>query len=177
MRRLLPKSLFGQTLLVLLAGLIVSNAVGSWLSSADREQAVRAIGGFAVAQRIANLTRLVRDAPPDWRGRIVSALSDRALRVTLSDQPPPMHPGIEDTAASAAVKAYLTEQMSDGAPNGTTPEPRVAVYAPGGPPPFGGFHPRFGHGPMMHGLGGFRDLQVPCSCRTANGCRSPPGCR
>ncbi len=160
MRRFLPKSLFGQTLLILLAGLIVSNAVGSWLYTADREQAVRAIGGFTAAQRIANLTRLVRDAPPDWRERIVSALSDQAFRVTLTDQPPPMHPGFEDTAASQAVKAYLTEQMSDGAPEGATPEPRVAVYAPGGPPPFGGFHPRFGRGPMMHGLGGFRDLQA-----------------
>ena len=114
--------------------------MGSWLYTADREQAVRAIGGFTVAQRIANLTRLVRDAPPEWRGRIVSALSDQAFHVMLSDRPPPLHPGLEDVAASQAVKAYLTEQMTDGAPNGATPEPRVAVYAPGGPP-FGGFHP------------------------------------
>lgn len=159
-RHLLPRSLFGQTLLILLVGLIVSNAVGSWLYTADREQAVRAIGGFAVAQRIANLTRLVRDAPPDWRGRIVSALSDQALRVTLSERPPPLHPGFEDVEASQAVKAYLAEQMANGAPDGAASEPQVAVYAPGGPPPFGGFHPRFGRGPMMHGLGGFRDLQV-----------------
>jgi signal transduction histidine kinase len=157
--RFLPKSLFGQTLLILLAGLLVSNAVGSWLYTADREQAVRAIGGFTVAQRIANLTRLVRDAPPEWRGRIVSALSDQAFHVMLSDRPPPLHPGLEDVAASQAVKAYLTEQMTDGAPNGATPEPRVAVYAPGGPP-FGGFHPHFRRGPMMHGLGNFRDLEV-----------------
>ena len=63
MSRLLPKSLFGQTLLILLAGLIVSHAVGSWIYTADREQAVRAVGGFAAAQRIANLTRLVQEAP------------------------------------------------------------------------------------------------------------------
>ena len=159
MSRFFPKSLFGQTLLILLAGLIVSNAVGSWLYTADREQAVRAIGGFAAAQRIANLTRLVRDAPPEWRGRIVSALSDQAFHVMLSDRPPPLHPGFEDADASQAVKAYLTEQMSDGAANGAAQEPRVAVFAPGGAP-FGGFHPMFGRGPMMHGLGNFRDLQV-----------------
>ena len=159
MRRLLPKSLFGQTLLILLAGLIVSNAVGWWLYKADREQAVRAIGGFAVAQRVANLTRLVRDEPPEWRMRIVTALSDPSFRVTLEDRPPPLHPGLEDVEASQAVKAFLTEQMADGAGQGATPEPRVAVYAPDGPP-FGGFRPHFGPGPMMHGLGGFRDLQV-----------------
>ena len=54
MSRFLPKSLYGQTLLILLAGLIISHAVGSWLYTADREQAVRAVGGFAAAQRIAN---------------------------------------------------------------------------------------------------------------------------
>jgi signal transduction histidine kinase len=157
--RLLPKSLFGQTLLILLAGLIVSNAVGAWLYTSDRAQAVRAIGGFAAAQRIANLTRLVRDAPPDWRGRIVAALSDQTFHVMLTDRPLPPHPGFEDVAAAQAVKTYLTDQMSDGAPNDAAPEPRVVVYVPGGPP-FGGFRPGFGHGPMMHGLGGFRELQV-----------------
>ena len=47
MSRFLPKSLFGQTLLILLAGLIISHAFGSWIYTADREQAVRAVGGFA----------------------------------------------------------------------------------------------------------------------------------
>ena len=88
MNRLLPKSLFGQTLLILLAGLIVSHLVGSWIYTADREQAVRAVGGFAAAQRIANLTRLVQEAPLEWRERIVAALSDQTLRVSLSNQPP-----------------------------------------------------------------------------------------
>ena len=79
MTRLLPKSLFGQTLLILLAGLIVSHAVGSWIYTADREQAVRAVGGFATAQRIANLTRLVQDTPRESRQRIVAALERSEL--------------------------------------------------------------------------------------------------
>ena len=87
MSRLFPRSLFGQTLLILLAGLIVSHAVGSWIYTADREQAVRAVGGFATAQRIANLTRLVQDTPREARQRIVAALSDQSFRVSLSAQP------------------------------------------------------------------------------------------
>ena len=86
MSRLFPRSLFGQTLLILLAGLVVSHAVGSWIYTADREQAVRAVGGFATAQRIANLTRLVQDTPPEARQRIVAALSDQSFRVSLSAQ-------------------------------------------------------------------------------------------
>ncbi|MBI4274297.1 MAG: HAMP domain-containing protein [Rhizobiales bacterium] len=155
MNRFLPKSLFGQTLLILLAGLIISHAVGSWLYTADREQAVRAIGGFAAAQRIANLTRLVQEAPREWRERIVSTLSDQAFRVSLSAQPPATTATLEDDAASLAFKEFLIEQT----PVGTGPQPRVVVFARGRPP-FGGFHPMMARGPMMHGPGGFRDLQV-----------------
>ena len=59
MTRFLPRSLFGQTILILLAGLVASQLLGAWIYSGDREQAVRAVGGLAAAQRIANLTRLV----------------------------------------------------------------------------------------------------------------------
>jgi signal transduction histidine kinase len=155
MSRFLPKSLFGQTLLVLLAGLLISHAVGSWLYTADREQAVRAIGGFAAAQRIANLTRLVQDAPREWRERIVTALSDQTFRVLLLAQAPTLPATYDDDAASLAIKEFLAEQM----PSRAGQEPRVVVSAPAGPP-FGAFPPMMRHGPMMYGLGGFRDLQV-----------------
>ena len=88
MTRLMPRSLFGQTLLVLLAGLIASYAVGSWLFTADREEAVRAVGGYATAQRITNLTRLVQDTPRDQRESLVGALSDQTFRVAILPQAP-----------------------------------------------------------------------------------------
>lgn len=61
MTRLFPQSLFGQTLLILLVGLVASHGVGSWIYTADRGQAVRAVGGFATAQRIVNLARLIQE--------------------------------------------------------------------------------------------------------------------
>ena len=88
MSRFFPKSLFGQTLLILLVGLVISHAIGAWIYAGAREQAVRAIGGFAAAQRVANLSRLVEEAPADWRPRIVQALSDPTFRVALSAEPP-----------------------------------------------------------------------------------------
>jgi signal transduction histidine kinase len=153
MNRFLPKSLFGQTLLVLLAGLIVSHAVGSWIYTADREQAVRAVGGFAAAQRIANLTKLVEEAPREWRGRIIAALSDQSFRVSLSGQVPAIA-ATEDSTVAQVIRAFLAEQLLAGSGR----QPRVSVSAPFGPP-FGGIHP-MGPGPMMHGFGGLRDLQV-----------------
>ena len=166
MSRFLPKSLFGQTLLILLAGLIVSHAVGSWIYTADREHAVRAIGGFTAAQRITNLTRLIQEAPREWRARIVAALSDQTLRVSLANQPPTFGGANENNAISQTIRDFLADQ----APTNSGIQPRVAVSASDGTPfpvwhwkgagPMTGSGPMMGRGPMMHGLGGFRDLQV-----------------
>jgi signal transduction histidine kinase len=161
MTRIVPDSLFGRTLLVLLAGLIISHMAGSWIYTLDREQAVRAVGGFAAAQRITNLARLVQETPRDSRARIVAALSDPTFRVSLSAEPPAMAPAEDDTQVAEAIKAFLVDQLSLG----SAQQPRVSASRPAGPP-FGGWHPMMERGPMMHGFGafgpfgGFRDLQV-----------------
>ncbi len=162
MIRILPKSLFGQTLLILLAGLIISHAAGSWIYTADREQAVRAVGGLVAAQRIANLTRLVQEAPREWRDRIVAALSDQTFRVSLSAQPPRAAVTGTSNAASLAIKEFLVEQMLTAAGR----QPHVVVGTTSDSPSFEGPHSMMGRGPMMHGFGpfgsvrAFRDLQV-----------------
>jgi signal transduction histidine kinase len=161
MSRLLPRSLFGQTLLVLLAGLVVSHAAGWWIYTLDREQAVRAVGGFAAAQRITNLARLVQETPRDARPRIVAALSDPAFRVSLAAQPAAAPRSDDDVQVVRAVRDYLVEQL-DLAPGRA---PRVSASRPAGSDP-AGWHMMMGRGPMMHGFGafgpfaGFRDLQV-----------------
>ena len=161
MSRFLPKSLFGQTLLILLAGLIISHAFGSWIYTADREQAVRAVGGFAAAQRIANLTRLVQEAPHEGRERIVAALSDPTFRVLLSTEPPAIRAANDDAPVAQAIKDFLVDQLSLGPAR----QPRVSAAAPDRTV-FDAWHPMMGRGPMMHGFGafgmfgGFRDLQV-----------------
>ena len=157
MSRLFPRSLFGQTLLILLAGLVVSHAVGSWIYTADRAQAVRAVGGFATAQRIANLTRLVQDTPPETRQRLVAALSDKSFRVSLSAQPLATQSVDDDGYAAQAITEFLVDQLALGPMR----QPRVSASA-SRRPPFAPWH-GMGHGPMMHGFAGFatfRDLQV-----------------
>jgi signal transduction histidine kinase len=163
MNRVLPNSLFGQTLLALLVGLIVSHAAGSWIYTLDREQAVRAVGGFAAAQRITNLARLVEETPRESRERIVAALSDQTFLVALSAQPPAMNPGDDDAQVADAIKDFLVGQLSLGSAR----QPRVSASWPAGSESvFGNMHPMMGRGPMMHGFGafgpfgGFRDLKV-----------------
>ena len=130
MSRLFPRSLFGQTLLVLLAGLIVSHVAGSWIYTADREQAVRAVGGFATAQRIANLTRLVQDTPRETRQRIVVALSDQSFRVSLSAQPVAVQTVDEDVPAATGDQGFPGRSTSLLVP---ARQPRVSASAADGP--------------------------------------------
>jgi hypothetical protein len=172
MTRFLPKSLFGQTLLILLFGLVVSHMVGAWIYAGAREQAVRAIGGFAAAQRVANLSRLVDEAPADWRPRLVQALNDPTFRVTLSTQPPNLPPTDAEDAARA-IEDYVRQQLPDRSDR----QVRAAVFAPAGPraapfgpsiarrPPPGPMRGMAGMGGMMHDMmgpyfGGWRGLQV-----------------
>lgn len=115
MTRFLPCSLFGQTVLILLLGLAVSQFVGAWIHAGDREQAVRAVGGLAAAQRIANLTRLVEEAPTDWRARIVGALSDPTFTVSLSRQAPAFQDGAHQDPVSRAIAAFVAQQLPEGA--------------------------------------------------------------
>ena len=176
MTRFFPKSLFGQTLLILLVGLVISHSIGAWIYAGAREQAVRAIGGFAVAQRVANLSRLVEEAPADWRPRIVQALSDPTFRVALSAQPPQQLQADAEGAA-AAIEDYVRQQL----PALPDRQVRAAVFAPAGGPPGAPFGPPFDRRPfpgpmgepgsmggMMHGMmgpgfgafGAWRGLQV-----------------
>jgi signal transduction histidine kinase len=156
MTRLFPRSLFGQTLLILLGGLILSHGIGSWIYTADREQAVRAVGGFATAQRIANLARLIQEASREARPRIVAALSDQSFRVSLSAGAPSSPDEDGDADVADTIKGYLADRLSLGPER----QPRVWASAVEGPP-FGPWHMGMPHGPMMmRGFAAFRDLQV-----------------
>ncbi len=128
--RYLPKSLFGQTLLILLVGLVVSHLIGAWIYAGAREQAVRAIGGFAAAQRVANLSRLIDDAPADWRPRIVQALNDPTFHVSLSSQPPDPPSTTADGRAEAIRDAVLRQL-----PDWPDRQVRIVVSGPAGATP------------------------------------------
>ena len=108
---------------------MISHAIGAWIYAGAREQAVRAIGGYAAAQRVANLSRLVEEAPADWRPRIVAALSDPTFRVALSAQPPEQLPTDADGAAKA-IEEYVLEQL----PERPDRQVRAAVLEPTGLP-------------------------------------------
>jgi signal transduction histidine kinase len=159
MRRLVPGTLFGQTLLILLAGLAVTLLAGSWIYSSARQEAVRAVGGLAAGQRIANLARLVEDAPAEWGERLVTGSSDPAFEVSLSADQPALTNEEGDTGTATTIAEFLRQQM---------PSRKVLVAVHGvqdGPRGFAMHHgrgPGFGpgmHGPMMRAAMSWRGLQ------------------
>jgi signal transduction histidine kinase len=155
MTRLLPRTLVGQMILILLGGLFASHLAASWIYATDREQAVRAVGGYAVTQRIANLARLIDEAPEDWRGRIVAAAGDPTLRVSLSSRQPTIAAATSDSA-DLAIRSYLAEQLPAALAAGL----RVVVVETISPRLGGMAHPMPMMGPWMHGAMGWRGLQA-----------------
>lgn len=106
----LPRTIFMQTLLVLLAGLAASQAISWWIYSSDRERAIREIGGYAIAQRIANVLTLVEEAPADWRPRIVAAVNAPGFAVTLNAAQPTF---TQDDGGSQAFSALLAQVIGE----------------------------------------------------------------
>jgi hypothetical protein len=138
MKALFPRTLFGQTLLTLFLGIGLALAAGAWIYASARQEAVRAVGALAAAERIVNLTRLVADVPQQWRAQIVAGSSDQSFRVTLVNSKPSL-PG-DDFGSAAATS--ITDLLREALPGRQI---SVAVHAAAGAPfPTG---PRFREDP------------------------------
>ncbi len=162
MKRLVPQTLFGQTLLLLLVGIGLSLLAGSWIYVSARQEAVRAVGGLAAAERIINLSRLIEDVPAEWRDRIIAGANDAGFRIRLTANQPTPPAGDSLIPEAGHIEAYLKEALPsrkvhvslavDGGAAHVGPWRHHAPWSrmgrgPGGP--MAG--PAEDQGPMMHG--------------------------
>lgn len=85
--RLWPDSLVGRTLMVLCAGLALTQLAGILMFSNYRFEATSRLGRHLAAERIASIVQLVEEGTPADRGRVVRT-SDRAnLRIGWGGTP------------------------------------------------------------------------------------------
>jgi len=84
MKRFLPRSLAGQTIIVLLIGLTVSHVLSMTIYTSDRSEVLTMSGGRQIAQRVAAIARLLDETPDEWRDRILQATNSRTLSVTVT---------------------------------------------------------------------------------------------
>ena len=85
--RLLPRSLFGRLVLVLLGGLTVAQLATVYINVSERDRLAYRAGGMQLAQRIADIARLLDSVSPEERRRIVAVFNAPPLAVSL-DRPP-----------------------------------------------------------------------------------------
>ena len=125
MKTLLPDSIIGRTMIVLLGGLMLSHLVSFFIYYGHREEARKAAGGYAIAQRIANLARLVDEAPSDWQQRIIAASNDPSFTASISDVP--IVTDDSNSSVALSVRDYLAAQLTSAGQH--LPQPRVATLA------------------------------------------------
>ena len=83
--RFLPRSLFGQIVLALVAGILVAQLAGTWLLLDDRSRFGDRLRREYAAQRIAGIISVLDAAPAEERPRLVRALSVPPTRLTLDE--------------------------------------------------------------------------------------------
>jgi signal transduction histidine kinase len=92
-----PRSLFGRLVLVLLGGLALTQALTLWVNQSERGQLLHRAGGMQLAQRVADIARLLDSTAPAERGRIVALFAAPPLVVSTT-RPPIAAAEIDDEA-------------------------------------------------------------------------------
>jgi signal transduction histidine kinase len=142
--RLLPSTLFGRLVLILLGGLLLAQLVGAAILLRARATALYETSGRYAVQRVAGIVHVLDDLSPDQRRSILPALNSAGLRVAFTAVPEREHELEEDDFATTPLRAALHRAL------GENRDVRVAVIAAGElPEVFHGPPPHMGMGRMM----------------------------
>ncbi len=84
MRRLLPRSLAGQLVVLLLAGLLIAQAAAFVIFFDERRQALREAHNLGILERMASIRRVLERTPSAERDDILAAVGSPGLRIWIS---------------------------------------------------------------------------------------------
>ena len=87
LRRALPRSLFGQLVLVLAGGLLVAQLLSAAINLAERDRLLSSNFGMQPAQRIADVVRLLDNLPEAERAQVVAVFGVPPLVLSLQAAP------------------------------------------------------------------------------------------
>jgi signal transduction histidine kinase len=133
MRRLLPDTLGGRIVLVLLVGLLVFHLGSLWLHQSGAEAVIGTAREHQLAERLAGAKRAVAELPAADRDRMAHALSSAALdmhwtaspTVRLTDEVSPRVEAVrarllelEPNLADAGMRLGYLDETGNGAPTG-----------------------------------------------------------
>jgi signal transduction histidine kinase len=143
---MVPRSLFGRLVLVLLAGLAAAQLATAYLNLSERDRLLYRAGGMQLAQRIADVSRLLDSMPPAERRRIVAVFNAPPLAISLDRPALAPQPAGEDFQL-AMFSSVLRFALGEGL--GATVVRRSGT--PADAPDMPMMHPGMGRG--MRGMG------------------------
>ena len=155
MNRLLPRSLFGRLVLVLLGGLLLAQLLTAWVNLSERGQLMHRAGGMQLAQRVADIARLLDSIDPAQRRQVVAVFKSAPLAVSLDRPALAEVDGAQDddlslSMFSRVLRYALGERISVTAVRRGAERPDAPPWRRGPPPgfgPAGRFGPREGFEP------------------------------
>lgn len=139
MRRLLPRSLLGRMMVLLVLALLCAQAVAFAAYLFDRRGMVAEFTDELVLSRVPAAAEVLRDLPPERQERVVRLLSSRWIRYVVAEQPllpaaASAHPLAARLAAALAVEPRVAERPREasrylGADGGRDDATRVLQIA------------------------------------------------
>ncbi len=110
MMRLLPRSLFGRVVAVLIAGLALVLSIGIALHLRERSDLLQQAGAAGMARQVADAIRVLDAQSPEVRARTAASLATQSLEVRLVPAPTP--PGVALRGPRAArLEALLDDYL------------------------------------------------------------------
>jgi signal transduction histidine kinase len=149
---MVPRSLFGRLVLVLLAGLALAQLATVYLNFSERDRLLYRAGGMQLAQRIADISRLLDSLPPDERRRVVAVFNAPPLAISLERPPLRAAEPAERDFHLAMFSSVLGRALGEGM-QATVARPAGARASPPAPPMPRMHQGMAGMGPGMHGMG------------------------
>jgi len=127
-----PRSLFGRTLLVLAAGLLLAQIGSMAIHLFDRGSSVYRLASLQIAARIGQAARILDRLPAGERHKVVEEVSGRHLRVALRERPVAVASGFsEHDPYEKGFTESLARQIGGSLPVrvDVNPQPRVRGFA------------------------------------------------
>lgn len=115
--KLLPRSLFGRTLLVLVTGLVLAELASQVVNFFDRGSGVYRLGAQQTALRIAQSARILNRLAAEQRGAVIEELNGPSFSVVLGGAPVAVGKGYAEhdryeRALAELIKRYLRSEWS-----------------------------------------------------------------
>lgn len=83
--RLIPKSLVGQLILVVIVILVLTQIIGAFIFADERRVALRTLGEGETLSRTASIARVIGETPVDLHRRVLRAATSKRLKFWVSD--------------------------------------------------------------------------------------------